>query len=315
MDEAVLGSPCGQIREFRFAPLAGWRREPVSAQGTSMADALAALSVAHGGLIEGLNLNGLALDELVLTDTVIRHCSFDGASLRDLHIRRCLFQDVSLVGTDLSSAGCQYRRRSEFHDVKFLRVSAHNANFSCTRFDGCSFAASQFLHCDFYGAVIQLCDMLSSAGGSDFSGSLFDYAALRGTVVVDADLRRTSWRHARVLSAKCGPGRKDSILHAADLRAARFHRTTFCLARGSSSLDLCGTDASGLRLLAPEGSWPSDVMLKSDAGTRTSVGCIAATIRLLASRLSARKDWSEGYTALRMAELEADWMSRKPAEG
>lgn len=307
-----------EVREFRFLMRSNRRNPSVTARGVSAAEALAAHAAAHGGIIDGLNLNGLILDGLVLTDVVVRDCSFDGASLQDLRVRRCLLQDVSFVGTDFSSSGREPRRRSEFRDSKFQRVRAYNATFGCARFNGCLFSASSFRNCDFYGAVIRLCDVVPGSAGNDFSGCVFDYATLRGTVVTYADMRGTSWRHTRMLSADGGRDCKSSILLQVDLRGARFKQAKFCLLRGSSSLDLRGTDALGLRLLTPGGRWFSDAAVQIDAGTRTSVGWLARAWRWVSGRLSVRRPgFARGNTALRMAELEADWLSRSPgiAEG
>jgi uncharacterized protein YjbI with pentapeptide repeats len=302
-----------ETREYTFQPLAGSGRAPVVSHGADLSDALANLGRLNGYVIEGLNLNGLELDGLKIYHQIVRHCSFDGASLRDFVTSGALLHDVSFIGADLSSTPGPAHLRSNFFNTQFLWVRARHAKFVNAEIGNCRFKASQFLDCDFTGCRLTRTDILSDMewDENDFAGSSFDDTVFESTIVAYAKMQNTSWRYARVCQA--GSSDPPSVMRWVDMRGSVFHDTRFNLGKDTSAIDLRGTDASTLRLHRAISCWPSDAILETDGETTLPGGWRGPLLRHFGGRADLRLPWpSDGYNKAAMARLTEVWLSRKP---
>jgi len=301
------------VRDHAFQRLPGHGAAPVLASGASLADALFNYSTSNGNVVEGLNLNGLDLTGMTLCGCVVRHCSFDGALLHDARISGTLLQDVSFVGADFSAQADLDALRTSFYRCKFMWVRGGRADFTEVKFKNCSFQFSAFRDCSFKRALIEGSDIISDPDWepSDFTGSVFDGASVRASVIAHADMARTSWKGAEVFLsdfARHGDG-KASIMRYVNLDGAVFGKTVFRLAKDTSLLELGSADPSGLRLLRADALWPSDAIVRGGV-RRSAAGRLAEAFRhRLGGRANLGAPW-HGAVAGTMADLEEEWLAK-----
>ena len=135
--------------------------------------------------LRGLNLSGVPLADLELSDRLIWHCCLTGSRLSNVRITRSRIQLLFL----------------DFADLDGLHLGECNvqcAVLAGSRMAGCSFSDSELLRCNLIG--IQGTDLRFS--GCDLYSSRFISAHLERSIFQDCNLKRVRFEKARLESTE-----------------------------------------------------------------------------------------------------------------
>ncbi|WP_018749644.1 pentapeptide repeat-containing protein [Chitiniphilus shinanonensis] len=181
------------------APFSQWRGAVLNTSmwtqcelaGADFGEARLTRCVLLGGNADGLRLNGARLDQVALQDvdlapvdlagldadaSVLIGANLAGKALAGVRLARCTLQQADFSEADLSGA-------------VLAGANCHRARFAGTRMPRLAGAGALMLAAQWQGV---------DARGADFSGSVFQEAALADCLLDDATLVKTVWRQARL---------------------------------------------------------------------------------------------------------------------
>ncbi len=135
--------------------------------------------------LRDLNLPGVPLSDMELSDRVIGHCNLSGARLSGITLVRTRVQLLFL----------------DFAEIRALRLQECNvqcAVFAGSRMEHCSFTDSELLRCNFLG--VQGTDLRFN--GCDLYTSRFISARLEHSSFRDCNLKRVRFENAQLVETE-----------------------------------------------------------------------------------------------------------------